>query len=61
MIVPQSEEIKKLLELQSQLQAIINRLEPNKSTLPTGAFRGLTTAEDELGNALGKLDLMKGS
>jgi hypothetical protein len=43
-----------LLTLQHQLKAIIDRLQTNKSTLPAGAFRGLTTAEDELTNALGK-------
>ena len=52
---------RELLTLQSKLKRIINRLEPTKSTLPAGAFAGLTTAEDELGNALGKLEQSKGN
>jgi hypothetical protein len=58
--ISQPEEIKKLLEIQNELKAIIDRLQSSKSTLPAGAFRGLTTAEDELTNALGKLEQSRG-
>ncbi len=50
-----------ILNLQKELAQIITTLEPAKQNLPPGMFRELTTAEDGLQNALGKVEQSKRS
>lgn len=57
MIVPQLDnQIKHLLEAEKRLAHFIDELEPHRAELPAGAFRHLTTAENELQNRRAKLE-----